>query len=117
MAVQETSNGRIEYLKQLAEAGFDDVHTLRRETAERVLTEQRMNLIEEISNSNVSSVRELARRTDRNVSIVSRDLDVLYEAGVIDFEEAGRSKRPVLAHENIFVNPVVFGGDALTEDD
>lgn len=117
MAAIEHTDGQIRYLKRLAEAGFDDVHTLRRETAERVLTEQRMELIKEISDGDVSSVRELARRVDRNVSIVSRDLDVLFEAGVIDFEKDGRSKQPVLAHENIFVNPVVFQGSALSEDD
>jgi len=48
-------------------------------------------------------VRELARTLDRNVSILSRNLDVLFEADVIDFETDGRAKRPVLAHETVFV--------------
>ena len=111
-----TTESRVEYLRRLSEAGFDDVLVLRRETAEEVLTEKRMELVAEIANDDVPSMRELARRVDRDISIVSRDLDVLFEAGVIDFEQEGRSKRPVLAHENVMVEPVVFEGEANHEE-
>lgn len=60
-------------------------------------------------------MRDLARRLDRDVSIVSRDLDVLFEAEVVDFEEEGRAKKPVLAHENIFVEPVLFNGQVMSK--
>lgn len=103
----------VEYLQWLAESGHDDVLTLRRETASRVLTDKRMELLAEIAEGDASSVRELARRLDRDVSIVSRDLDVLFEAAVIDYERDGRAKRPVLAHENVLVEPVVFDGAVL----
>ena len=111
-----TTGSRVEYLRRLSEAEFDDALVLRRDTAEEVLTEKRMELVAEIANGDVPSMRELARRVDRDISIVSRDLDVLFEASVIDFEHEGRSKRPVLAHENVMVEPVVFEGEANHEE-
>lgn len=105
----------LEFLRSLAEAGVDDVHLLSQETAERVLTEKRMELLREIESGEVESVSDLARRVERDKSIVSRDLDVLYEAEVVDFEEGeGRAKRPVLAHENILVEPIAFAGHILS---
>lgn len=105
----------VEYLQWLAESDREDFLNLRRETAERVLTEKRMEIVAAIAEGDVESVRDLARRLDRDVSIVSRDLDVLFEAAVIDYERDGRAKRPVLAHENVFVTPVVFDGQVLEE--
>lgn len=116
MSTLERRDELVRYLKQLAEAGFRDVHTLRRDTAERVITEKRTELIEAIASGDIESIRDLARRVDRNPSIVSRDLDVLFEAGIVEFEADGRAKRPVLAHENVFVMPVVFDGSVLSEE-
>jgi len=107
MAASPHVDPEIQYLQQLAEAGLSDVLRLR-DTAETVLTEKRMALLSHIEDHEVTSVRDLARQVDRDVSIVSRDLDVLFEADVIEFEQDGRAKRPKLAHENIFVKPVVF---------
>jgi predicted transcriptional regulator len=104
-----------EYLRKLAEAGFKDVLTLRRETAAEVLTEARIELVDIISREEVESVRDLARRAERDVSIVSRDLDVLFEAGIIEYEQDGRAKQPVLASETVLVDPVVFEGNVLED--
>ena len=117
MATTQRKHTSIEYLRCLSNTGLEDVHVLRRETAERVLTGARMELVEAISTEDFDSVRALARHVDRDVSIVSRDLDVLYEAGVIDFESNGRAKRPVLDKENIFVEPVVFEGQVISDDE
>ena len=111
-----TTESKVEYLRRLADVGFDDVLVLRQDTAEEVLTEKRMELVAEIANDDIPSMRELARRVDRDISIVSRDLDVLFEAGVINFEQEGRSKQPVLAHENVLVEPVVFEGEVNHEE-
>lgn len=105
----------IKYLQWLAESDLSEVLSLRQETAERVLTEKRMEIVAAVADGDVESVRDLARRLDRDVSIVSRDLDVLFEAAVIDYERDGRAKRPVLAHENVLVKPIVFEGQVLEE--
>lgn len=105
----------MEYLRWKAESGLSDAITLRRETAEEVLTAKRMELIETIATADIESVRDLARQLNRDVSIVSRDLDVLYEAGVIEFEADGRAKKPVLAHETVLVEPILFKGGVVGE--
>jgi predicted transcriptional regulator len=112
---EQREDVHIEYLQWLAESDLSEVLTLSRETAGRVLTEKRIEIVAAIADGDVESVRDLARRLDRDVSIVSRDLDVLFEAAVIDYERDGRAKRPVLAHENVFVEPVVFEGKVLAE--
>lgn len=106
----------IGYLKRLTEAGFEDIHLLQRATAERVLTEKRIELLRAVETESVESVRELSRIVDRDVGRVSEDLKVLYEAEVINYEQNGRAKRPVLAHDNIFVQPVVYEGHVLKEN-
>ena len=95
----------------MAEAGINDVLVLPRERAERILTEKKVELLEQIANNEIESVRDLSRRVDRDVSIVSRDLDVLFEAGIIDFEQDGRAKRPTLAHQTVVVEPIVYEGE------
>ena len=110
-------NPTTEYLKTLTQAGVDDIVVLRRETAERVFTEKRFQLVERIAEGDVSSVRDLARQTERDVSIVSRDLEVLVEADVIKLVEDGRAKRPVLAHDNIVVEPITFSGSTAASEE
>jgi DNA-binding transcriptional ArsR family regulator len=116
MSTIQTANSEISYLRWLAQQELEDVHTIRRETAERVLTEERMRIVQYLTEHEVTSVRDLARQLNRNVSAVSRDLDVLFEADVIDYEQNGRAKIPLLAHKNIFVKPVVFEGAVLPEE-
>ena len=90
--------------------------TLRRDTAERVLTKERVRLLQEIETNDVESIRDLARRVDRNKSVVHEDVQILREAQVIEFEQDGRAKRPILAHENVLVRPLVFNGTVMSED-
>ena len=113
MAARPHVDPEVQYLKQLDEVELSDVLLLRRDTAETVLTEKRMALLSHVENHEVTSVRDLARQVDRDVSIVSRDLDTLFEADVIESEQDGRAKRPKLAHENIFVKPVVFNEQVM----
>ena len=103
----------VEFLQRLAAAELFDVKLLRRETAEKVLTEKRMELLAEISTGEAESIRDLARKVDRDVSVVSRDLDILFEADVIDYEKNGRMKKPVLSYRNIIATPIVYQGDVI----
>lgn len=109
-------SAKTQFTRRLAEAGFEDFLILDRATAERVLTERRSQLIETIEADDIESVRDLSRRVERDVSIVSRDLEVLYEAGIIEYIQKGRAKKPVLAHKNIFVRPVVFEGTVFSDE-
>jgi predicted transcriptional regulator len=117
MATTQSRDPTVSYIRWISQQDFDDVHTIRRETAERVLTKERMRIVRHLTDHEVSSVRDLSRQLDRNHSRVSEDLKLLFEAGIIEYEQDGRSKAPVIAHENIFVEPVVFEGAAFPEDD
>lgn len=116
MSVTDHLRPGIDYLKRLTESGFDDVHLLQRITAERVLTEKRIELLRAVEREEFESVRELSRIVERDIKRVSKDLKVLYEAEIINYEQNGRAKRPVLAHNNVFVQPVVYEGKVLEED-
>jgi predicted transcriptional regulator len=50
------------------------------------------------------SVRDLARRVDRDIKNVSTALNELEELGLIEFETAGRAKRPVVWYDDIAVD-------------
>lgn len=102
--------GRVERRKQMARAlargGMTDVQVLSHESAERVLTEKRRELIAALTHEATESVRDLARRVKRDKGQVSRDLKVLAEHGVVDFKKTGREKRPYLQHEHVVVEPI-----------
>ena len=98
----------LELSRRLLKEGFEDVLFLSHETARKVLTEKRKEIIETIQNEDVESIRDLSRRLERKENVVYKDLGVLFEAGVVDFEEDKNRKRPVLRHKNIFVKPITF---------
>ena len=107
-AVEKIKNKNQEFVKDLSERGYDDALILKRDTAEKVTTEKRMKLLEEITEGEIKSVRDLARKVDRDPGIVSKDLKILYEAEVIEFEERKGSKIPQIKHENIFPEPIAL---------
>lgn len=98
-------------LSVLEEAGYEDVLVLDQESADKVLTERRRELIDQIESMDGQSVSELATQLNRKKSAVSRDLSVLYEYNVINFEREGKRKIPVLKHGTIMTKPMVLGGD------
>lgn len=88
-------------LQALEMAGYDDVLLLDTETFRTVFTERRDELLDAIAEDDDRSVGELADRLDRQQSAVSRDLDVLFEHSLIDYEQDGRRKIPKLRHETV----------------
>lgn len=92
--------------RALATSGFDDVLVTDRETAKTVLTEKRQELIARIREGDIESVRGLANDLGRDVAGVSRDLDRLFEADIIEFETDGQRKIPQLKHDTVVVEPI-----------
>lgn len=94
--------------RALALGGMEDVHVLSLESAEKILTPKRKEIIRTLrEEEKIASVRELARRLDRDKAQVSRDLQVLAEHAVIHYEVDGRAKAPRLSQEHIVVEPIV----------
>lgn len=107
----EDDESRVERRKQMARAlargGMTGVQVLSHESAERVLTEKRRELVTVLANEDVESVRALARHVGRDKGHVSRDLKVLAEHGVVDFDDEGRARRPYIQHDHVVVEPIV----------
>lgn len=98
---------RAKIARALAKEGFEDVYVLDRESAERVLTAKRTELLDRLREGEIESVRGLARELDRDKGSVSRDLAVLASHDLVAFRENDTRKIPVLKHETVIVEPVV----------
>jgi len=98
---------RLEYMRMLAESGYSDSVILRCETASKVLTDERMRIVDTLREEEVESMTELAEVLGREKSAVKRDLDILFKYDIVEYEEEGRKKAPRLKHAHIFVEPVV----------
>lgn len=96
----------MEFASRLSAMGYDDALILRPEIAREVMTEKRLELIEEIAEGEAESIRDLAKKVGRDKSAVYKDLQVLYEHQVIAFKEDGNRKVPVMKHDHIFPMPV-----------
>jgi predicted transcriptional regulator len=72
-------------------------------TLSRIFDETTLALLRAISTHEPGSMRETARLVDRDVKDVSRQLHELDEIGVVEIEDAGRSKRPVVPYDEIAV--------------
>jgi predicted transcriptional regulator len=103
---------RDEFAADLNAQGYTDVLVLRRENGRDVLTESRLELVGylERHGDEIESVRDLARRLDRDKGAVSKDLRRLAELDIIEYEGSGggKAKRPVLKHAHVVVEPVVY---------
>lgn len=103
----EAIEKRAKMARALAQGGMEDALVISRETATSVLTPRRRELVEELDQGDYPSVRALARHLGRDKAAVSRDLATLAEENLVTYEQSGRAKKPVLAHEHVVVEPVV----------
>jgi predicted transcriptional regulator len=98
---------RARLARAAAEAGFEDVLVIERDTAKRILTDRRRELLDRVREGGIESVRGLARALDRDKAAVSRDLDLLFEEYLIEYINDGNRKAPRLKHETILAEPLV----------
>ena len=103
---------RDEFASDLNARGYADVLVLRRGNGREVLTESRLALLDSLAHhgEEIESVSDLARRLDRDKGAVSKDLRRLAELDIVEYEGEGEgeAKRPVLKHEHVVVEPVVY---------
>ncbi|WP_449404909.1 HVO_A0114 family putative DNA-binding protein [Halosimplex salinum] len=92
--------------RALATSGFEDVLVTARETAKKVLTEKRQQLISRIREGDIKFVLALADDLDRDVSGVSRDLNLLFEADIIEFDTDDQRKISYLKHDTVVAEPI-----------
>ncbi|WP_435155568.1 transcriptional regulator [Haladaptatus sp. DFWS20] len=97
---------RTELVNALARGGFTDVLFLDYDSAERVLTPKRRELLDRVKNEDIKSVRGLSKQVGRDKAAVSRDLDVLFQYDIIKYERDGNRKIPIPKHETVLVEPI-----------
>jgi DNA-binding MarR family transcriptional regulator len=101
-----------EFAADLNAQGYTDILVVRRESGRDILTDSRLELIEQLDQhgSTVDSVSDLARQLDRDKGAVSKDLNRLAELDVVEYEGSGdgTAKRPRLKHDHIVIEPVVY---------
>lgn len=101
-----------EFADDLNARGYTDVLVLRRENGRDVLTESRLKLLRYLDRhgEEVESVSDLARQLGRDKGAVSKDLHRLAELDIIEYDGDGdgEAKRPLLKHEHVIIEPVVY---------
>lgn len=99
-----------------AENPLDDRHVLSlpdEQALARVLSAKNLELLRTIVTDEPESVRDLARQVDRDIKNVSTAVNELEALGLLEFETAGRAKRPVVWYDDIEIDIQLadFGGD------
>ncbi|MBS8126422.1 transcriptional regulator, partial [Haloferax volcanii] len=82
---------------------FEDRTRLR-----QLLTDRRMELLEEVMERPPESIRALASRLERDVHDVHDDLHLLAEYDIVHFEKDGRAKKPYVPYDTVRIE-VEFG--------
>jgi len=87
---------------------YEDVSTyvVPAKLAKEILTDKRIEIIRTVREQQIESKRELARKLDRDIKSVSRDLDILFKHGVINYEEKKGRKIPELSADKIIIEPL-----------
>ena len=84
---------------------------------ERLMRARTLELLRTIATTEPESIRELARRVDRDVKNVSTTLVELEDLGLVRFEQDGRAKRPVVWYDAIDVDIPLGSADATVSAD
>ncbi len=98
----------VRFSRALREGGFTGFLMLDRETAQKVLTDERLRILDALDEheDELESKTDLAGILDREVSAVHRDLDLLFENSLVRYEEDAHRRIPRLAYEHIVVEPI-----------
>lgn len=78
----------------------DDVLILKSKHASQ-LTDKRKEILETIKEEKVESIRDLARKVDRDPKNVLEDVRLLFKLNIIDVQKKSGKKIPKIAHDSI----------------
>ena len=73
------------------------------EEFKQIFTEKKREILNKLYLEDYDSISDLVEDLDRNYSIVNRDLAMLEDIGVVEMEDEGSRKKPVLVDTNIRV--------------
>lgn len=76
--------------------------------AQKLLTEKRRELLQTLSEKEFNSITELSQELERDKKNVSQDIKKLYQNGIIDLKDQGRSKKPVFEFSKIEIEGLEY---------
>lgn len=79
--------------------------------AQKLLTEKRRELLQTLSEKEFNSITELSKELGRDKKNTSQDIKKLYQHGIIDLKDHGRSKKPVFNFDKIEIKGPEFEGN------
>lgn len=97
---------RAQFSETLSQNGYRDVLVLAREHVGD-LEDRHLTILEHLEDHAPASVRQLAADLGEDKGTISRHLTVLARLDAIELVPEGRSKRPVLKHEHVVLEPLV----------
>jgi predicted transcriptional regulator len=78
----------------------------------RVLTDRRLDIVQQLMQAPAPSISALADRLDRSYAVVHDDVDVLVDAGIVHREENAGSQALIVPYEHVVVD-VRIGAEAV----
>lgn len=75
-----------------------------------VFNDRTYRLLRVVRAEEPGSIRETARLVGRDVKNVHEELTRLEALGVVEFDQSGQAKRPVVPYDDLVISP--FAGDA-----
>ena len=76
--------------------------------AQKLLTGKRRELLQKLSEKEFNSITELSKELGRDKKNVSQDIKKLYQTGIINLKDQGRSKKPVFNFDKIEIEGLEF---------
>lgn len=99
---QETREFIDRVLKRTPE---ESVNIIPSDLAREIMTEKKLEILETVQEEDVTGIRDLARKVERDPSTVKKDLDKLWKYGLINYKEEGNRKKPVRTADKIVIEP------------
>jgi len=76
--------------------------------AKKLLTKKRRELLQTLSEQEFNSITELTEELDRDKKNISQNIKKLYQHGIIDLKDQGRSKKPDFEFEEIEIEELKY---------
>ena len=76
--------------------------------ARDILTDKRIEILETLAKKEFNTITQLANHLDRDKKNISKDIKKLFETGIIDLKNQGRSKKPEFNFNKIQIKTLQF---------
>lgn len=109
-SLEDGEDIRKNFSQILVENGYrDETLITDKEGFNRVTTEKRIEILQKLNEKDIDSVKDLADQLNRDRGNLSRDLEILFQEDMIEYQRDGKKKKPVLKHKIVVPEPLEIG--------